>query len=196
MLQRTLEFIIRNFASLLILLLLARFYMQTAHVPFHHAFGQLILKLTNFIIIPARRIIPSIAGLDTACLVAAWLIALFMHWALLAITPWPLNFLAPANILAIMLLALLEVLRLSLYLLSAVVIGLAILSWVNPRSPLMPLLLRLAEPFLRPVRRIVPIIAGVDISPLILLFLVQLIQSVVMVRLETAVFSLLVFAPL
>jgi YggT family protein len=191
MLRDTLGFIIRNFASFLILLLLVRFYMQTARIPFNQGLGQFVLKLTNFIVLPARRIIPSIAGLDTACLLLAWLIALCMHWALLALTPWPIHFLAPTSLLTMMLLALLEILRSSLYLLFAVVIGLAILSWVTPRSPLIPLLARLSEPFLRPLRRMIPSIGGVDISPLLLIFLVQLIQSVLVSRLETKILQLL-----
>jgi YggT family protein len=191
MLRETLGFIIRNFASFLILLLLVRFYMQTARVSFNQGLGQFVIKLTNFIVLPARRLIPSIAGLDMGCLIAAWAIAFCMHWALLAMTPWPIHFLAPTSLLAIMLLALLEIFRLSLYLLFTVVVGLAILSWVNLRSPLIPLLVRLSAPFLRPLRRIMPLIGGIDISPLVLIFLVQLIQSVLVGRVEAKILQLL-----
>lgn len=196
MLQDMLSFIVRNGCLFFILLLLARFYMQTARIPFRYGFGQFVIKMTNFLVLPARRIIPSLMGLDTASVFVAWLLALFMHWVLFALRPWPYDFFAWSSMMALMLLAVLEVLRSSLYLLFAVVIGLSVLSWVNPHSPLMSLLVQVTEPFLRPLRRILPIIGGVDISPLILIFLILMIQRVFLVELENGILSLLVMTKL
>jgi YggT family protein len=192
MLQNTLEFIIRNVGAFFVLLLLVRFYMQAARLPLNKGIGLFVMALTNFMVLPARRILRPFGGYDTASIVLAWIIAMVMHWAVLAITPWPFNFLAPSSMLGIALLGLLTVFRLSLYLLFAIVIGLAVLSWINPRSPLMPVLARLAEPLLRPLQRIIPPIAGVDITPLILIFLVQLVLSIMVSRLEAAALQLMV----
>lgn len=196
MLQVLLGFIVRNGGAFFILLLLIRFYMQTARIPFRYGFGQFVLKMTNFLVLPIRRIIPSLMGLDTASIFAAWLIAVFMHWLLFALRPWSYDFFAWSSMMALILLGVLEVLRSSLYLLFAVVIGLAVLSWVNPRSPLMALLVQVTEPFLRPLRRVLPTIGGVDISPLILTFLILMIQRVFLGELENGILSLLVITKL
>lgn len=192
MLQEIIKFIIRNIGLLFILLLLIRFYMQAARVPFQYTFGRFILKMTNFIVLPVRRVIPALMGFDTASILVAWAVALIMHIALLMIAPWPYDLLAPSSILALLLWALLEILSLSLSLLTAVVVGLVILSWVSPMNRLLPLLLQVAEPFLRPLRRIIPPIAGVDVSPVVLFFFIQLIQSVLFVRLESTISELIV----
>lgn len=196
MLQVLLGFIVRNAGAFFILLLLIRFYMQTARIPFHYGFGQFILKMTNFLVLPIRRVIPSLMGLDTASIFAAWFIAVFMHWLLFALRPWSYDFFAWSSMMALILLGVLEVLRSSLYLLFAVVIGLAVLSWVNPRSPLMAILVQVTEPFLRPLRRVLPTIGGVDISPLILTFLILMIQRVFLGELENGILSLLVITKL
>lgn len=73
---------------------------------------------------------------------------------------------------------LIELMRMMVYLVFAVVLGSAVLSWVSPHAPLAPLLHSLATPFLRPFRRIVPTIANVDLSPLVLLLVLQIVLMV------------------
>lgn len=191
MLHELLGFIIKNVSSLFVLLLLLRFYMQNARISFQYPFGRFVLKMTNFIVLPIRRIVPTIMGLDTASLLMAWLIALFMHITLLMLSPWIYDFSSFPILLGLSLLALLDIFRLSVYLLCAVVIGVVLLSWISPLNRLLPILLQVTEPFLRPLRRLIPPIAGVDISPLLLIFIIQLIHSIVLIRLELAIFQLL-----
>lgn len=73
---------------------------------------------------------------------------------------------------------LIELLRMMIYLVFAVVLGSAVLSWVSPHAPLAPLLHSIAAPFLRPFRRVIPSIANVDLSPLVLLLVLQIVLMV------------------
>lgn len=184
MLTSVLDFLIRNLLEFLILLLLARFYLQAAKVSFRHPLGQFVLALTNWVVLPVRKIIPPIKGYDTTSLMMAWITAFVMHSVLLAITPWPFDFSSGASIVALVLTATLELIKMSLYLLFAAVIGQALMSWLSPYNPLMPTLTGLTAPFLRPIQKVIHPIGGVDISPLLLILVIQLILNVVIAQLE------------
>jgi len=75
----------------------------------------------------------------------------------------------------ILAIAMVELLRFSVYLLIGVVLFSAVLSWVNPHAPLAPLFNNLSRPFLRPFQRLIPPIAGVDLTPLVLLLVLQIV---------------------
>lgn len=180
-------FLLRSIGGLLILLFLARFYLQALRAPFRHPLGQFVLALTNWAVLPARRLLPPLRGYDTASMLLAWLTALLMHLLLLALSPWPFVFTSPLSAVALALVAVLELVRMSLYLLFAAVIGQALMSWVAPYNPLMPLLDTLTAPFLRPLRRVIPPVGGVDITPIVLLLAIQLVLSVFIARLEPAI---------
>ncbi|QLI82223.1 YggT family protein [Chitinibacter fontanus] len=184
MLTSVLDFLIRNLLEFLILLLLARFYLQAAKVSFRHPLGQFVLALTNWLVLPVRKLIPPFKSYDSTSLLLAWITALGMHSLLLAITPWPFDFSSGASMVALALTATLELIKMSLYLLFAAVIGQAVMSWIAPYNPLMPTLTGLTAPFLRPIQKIIPPIGGVDISPLLLILLIQLILGVVIAQLE------------
>ncbi|HSC80460.1 MAG TPA: YggT family protein [Chitinolyticbacter sp.] len=187
MLIDALAFLLRSIGGLLILLLLARFYLQALRAPFRNPLGQFVMALTDWAVLPARRLVPPLRGYDTASILLAWLTALLMHFALLALSPWPFVFTSPLSALALALVAALELLRMSLYLLFAAVIGQALMSWVAPYNPLMPLLNTLTAPFLRPLRRIIPPVGGIDITPIVLLLAIQLVLGVFIAQLEPAI---------
>ncbi|WP_028448499.1 YggT family protein [Chitinibacter tainanensis] len=187
MLTGILDFLIRNLLEFLILLLLARFYLQAAQVSFRHPLGQFVLALTNWLVLPVRKLIPPFKGYDSTSLVMAWVTALVMHALLLAITPWPFDFSAAGSLIALGLTATLELIKMSLYLLFAAVIGQVLMSWLSPYNPLMPTLTGLTAPFLRPIQKIIPPIGGIDISPMVLILLIQLILNVVIAQLEVII---------
>jgi YggT family protein len=184
LLTKTLSFLIRSLADFFILVLLARFYLQAARVSLQQPIGRFVLALSNWIVLPLRRILPPMRGYDTASLTLAILCALLMQFLLLAIMPWSIIFNSPMTLLAISAFSLLEVIKMSLYLLFAAVLAHALLSWIAPHSPLQPTLQQLTASFLRPLRRMIPPVGGVDISPLILLLLVQLLLNVFIAELE------------
>lgn len=177
-LRNTLSFLTHSLGDFLILLLLSRFYLQAARVPFRQPIGQFVLALTNWIVLPVRRIIKPIGVYDSSSIILALATAYLMHFVLLWISPWPYVFASVISQLAILAAALLELFKMSLYLLFAAAAGQAILSWVTPYHPMMPVFNGLTTPFLRPLRRIIPPISGVDITPLILILLIQLLLNV------------------
>ena len=174
MLADILLLVIDAAGGFLTLMLLARFYMQWQRISFRNQIGQFVVSTTDWLVRPLRRFVPGLFGLDMASLLPAWLVQV----ALVAIELSLRGAVFSGNVGAVLAglwgVGLIELIRMMVYLLFAVVLGSAVLSWVSPHAPLAPLLHSLAEPFLRPFRRIVPMIASVDLSPLVLLLVLQI----------------------
>lgn len=162
-------FLVDTVVALAVLLLLARFHFQWLRVPFRNPVGEFVLATTNWGVMPARRFIPGLAGLDLATLLLAWLLQVAGLWVQAAIAG------AAPPIAAIAALAAVDLLRYSLYILVFAIIVQVVFSWVNPYAPLAPVFDALTRPFLRPLRRFVPLIGSVDLTPLILLIIVQVL---------------------
>jgi YggT family protein len=156
-------FLVDGVASFFVFMLLARFHFQWLRVPFRNPVGEFVLATTNWMVVPARRIIPGLAGLDLASLLLAWIVQMFGLWLQAAIVGAEPGFSMIAAV------ALVDLLRYSLYILVFAVIVQAVLSWVNPYTPLAPALDTITRPFLRPLRRYVPPVGNVDLTPLILI---------------------------
>lgn len=159
------------------LLLLARFFMQLQRVPFHNQLGLFVLKTTDWIVRPLRRVVPGLWGLDMASLLPAWLAQVALVAIELALRGVPFGG-GVGVVLGLAGMGLIELARMTVYLVFALVLVSAVLSWVAPHAPAAPIVRRLADPFLRPFRRIIPPIAGVDLSPLVLLLLLQILLVV------------------
>jgi YggT family protein len=175
MLQQIASFLVGVVADFFVYLLLGRFLMQWLRVPFRNVLGQFIIAATNWMVMPARRVIPALLGLDWASLVLAWLVQALGLWAIYAIAG--VSFASSPDVAAgiLALLSLLDLARYTVYLFVIVLIVQAVLSWVTPYSPVAPLLEALTRPFLRPIRRVVPPLANVDLSPLVLIVLLQVL---------------------
>ncbi|OGA14358.1 MAG: hypothetical protein A3D95_04045 [Betaproteobacteria bacterium RIFCSPHIGHO2_12_FULL_69_13] len=173
MLSQIVLLLVDTVVAFFVYLLLARFHFQWLRVPFRNPVGEFVVATTNWIVAPARRVIPTLAGLDLATLVAAWVAQAAGLWAVAALAGADG---APGLALVPLLAAaVVDLLRYSLYILSVAVIVQAVMSWVNPYAPLAPVFDALTRPFLRPLRRVVPPIGNVDVTPLILLVLVQVL---------------------
>ncbi|MGB0129624.1 MAG: YggT family protein [Rhodocyclaceae bacterium] len=155
-------------------LLVARFYMQWARVPFRNQIGHFVVALTDWMVRPARRLVPGWAGLDLASLVLAFLLQTVIAAAEFWLHGFPFGTSLALPAAGIAGLGVLETLRVFVYLLIGVVLIGAVLSWVSPYSHLAPLLNGLASPFLRPIQRRLPTVANIDLSPLVLLLLLQI----------------------
>ena len=164
-------FLLQLAAGLLVGLSLLRLYMQYHRVPLSarsgNPIGPLIFALTDWLVLPLRRVVPAIGRWDIASLVAALLIELAQYTIL-----WLLAG-GHGSPLFVLVMSVFGVLRLAVSGLSVLVIVYAVLSWVQTHSPMMGLLARLVSPLLQPIRRVVPLVGGIDLSPLVLLVLLQ-----------------------
>ncbi len=144
---------------------LLRLYMQLQRVPFGNPVGRFVFALTDWLVLPLRRVLPPMGRLDTASLVGAFLLELTQYGVL-----WLLG----AGSLAMLpLMALFGMARLVISGLTGLVIVHAVLSWVQSDSPLVDIIDRLCAPLLRPFRRVIPMVGGFDLSPLALLVVLQ-----------------------
>lgn len=175
MLVQIATFLVDAVASFFVYLLLARFIFQWLRAPFRNVLGNFVIAATNWMVVPARRAVPAMLGLDLASLLLAWLVqalALFAKYTIMGAefgsAPG-----AAAGMLAA--LAAVDLVSFSVYILVFALIVQAVLSWVNSYSPVGPLFDALTRPFLRPIRRFVPPLGGVDLSPLVLILLLQVL---------------------
>jgi YggT family protein len=165
---------------------LLRLYMQLQRIPLSvrsgNPMGRFIFALTDWLVLPLRRVVPALAGWDMASLVAAFLLQL-VHFGLL----W-LWLDAAAPLASVAALAVFGVVRTALSGLTGLVIMFAVLSWVQTQSYLSDLLERLVSPLLTPIRRALPHVGGVDLSPLALLLLLQ-IAAIVLGSVQASVLA-------
>jgi YggT family protein len=191
MIDQALKFLLDVAFGLVTYSLLARFLMQLLRAPFRNPMGQAVIALTDWIVKPLRKVLPGYRGIDWASLVGAFAFQLAWLLALYALFGRGFALTGPgiAYVLASALLGLIEA---TLWILIVVVFAQAILSWVAPDGPLAGLLNAMTFPFLRPLRRLIPPLGGtLDLTPLILIVILQLILMVPVRWLEGALLSLL-----
>lgn len=163
---------------------LLRLYMQYQRIPMSarsgNPLGRFVFALTDWLVLPLRRVLPAVGALDTSSLVAAFVLELaqfVLLWLLLG---------ASGALISIPVLAAFGVLRLTVTGLSVLVIAYAVLSWIPTQSMMTDIVERLVAPALRPIRRLVPLVGGVDLSPLVLLVVLQIV-SILLGHLQGAV---------
>lgn len=161
--------------------LLFRFHAVWLRAPMHNPIGEFIMALTDFVVLKARRYVPAIWGLDTATLALAFAVELVYLVLFLFVQGYPFEGFPLVGLLAW---TVVKLLKLSVYLLIATLLAEAILSWVNPHTPLSPMLAAVNQPFLAPVRRLVPLVGRVDLSVLVLFILCQLTLIIPIAGLE------------
>ena len=158
---------------------LLRMYMQYQRVSFGNPVGRFVFALTDWLVLPLRRVLPSRGRVDTASLVGAYLIELAQFLLL-----WLM--LGRATELAVLpVLALFGLVRLVISGLTGLVIVYAILSWVQADSPITDVIDRLTAPLLRPFRKLIPLVGGFDLSPLALLVVLQ-VAAIIVANLQDA----------
>lgn len=175
MFNEALQFLLKSVIDLFVLAALARFFLQYFRAPFRNPVSEFVVALTDFAVKPLRRIIPGWQGLDLASLVLALGLEILLVLLLLGLKGAPIWTGGPHIVPVVVLLALINLLKYSIYLLIAAVFIQAILSWVNPYSPISSVLESITRPFMRPIRKLVPMIGRVDLSPLVLFLICQLI---------------------
>ncbi|MDB5813385.1 MAG: hypothetical protein JWM03_195 [Rhodocyclales bacterium] len=174
MLTQMIVYLLQTIAGFFTMMLLVRTAMRWMRISFVNQIGQFVLTTTNWAVMPLQRVLPSVGRLDLSSLIPAWLLQVVLVLLIAVISGY--GFSDPLEaVLRACGIGALELLRSALYLLMFVVILGAVISWVNPRAPMAPMLNVLTRPFLDPIRRIVPPVANIDLSPLVLLVIVQLL---------------------
>ena len=187
MLTNALIFLVNTVFGLFVVTLLLRFYLQWARAPHRNPLSMFLQALTDFMVRPARRIVPGLWGLDLATLALAWLVQLVEVLLVLQIKGYGLGPAAGQAFAAAALLALVLLVKIGLYIVAVAVIVQVVLSWLGPYSPLMPLANSMTRPFLRVFQRRIPPIGNVDLSPLFALVVIQLLLMLPVAWLEAAV---------
>lgn len=179
MLNQILIFLLDTLLGLFSLALLLRFYMQLLRAPYRNPLSQFLVALTDFIVRPARRVIPGYSGMDLSTLLLAWLAQCMLLTGVLMLQGYEFRSTIGIAITGVALLGLIEIIKMTLYIILVAVIMQAVLSWFNPHTPLAPMLDSFTRPFLGVIRRRIPPIGNVDLSPLFVLVIIQLLLFVV-----------------
>lgn len=169
-----LQFILEAVAGFFSVLFLLRFIMQARRASFANQLGGFVMQLTDWAVKPLRRIIPGIGGYDWSSLVAAYLVQLLLLVLIVSVAGG-LAAMTPDVWLLLLGKALLGLVRQVVYLFMFALIIAAVLSWVNPYSPLAGPINQLTRPILAPIQRILPPISGIDLSPLVAILLLQVV---------------------
>lgn len=162
-----LKLIVDAAATILGGVLLLRFWMQAIRVRPPASVAQFTFTLSDWLVRPLRRIVPGVGGYDWASLIGAFLVVLLATSVIL---------IAGVTGETMFLTALYRFFSWIIYGFIALLIIEAIFSWVNPHAPLAPFVRALNDPLLRPLRRVVPLVGGLDLSLLVALILLQIAQ--------------------
>ncbi len=188
MLNQTIQFLLDIFLQGFAVALLFRFLMQWLRAPMRNPLGEFVMAISDFAVLRARRFIPPLWKLDSASLLLALLVEFAYLGLTLSLDGYPFVHFPLLGLLA---LSAVKLVKISVYLLMSALVAQAILSWVNPFTPLAPMLAAITYRFLRPLQRVVPLVGRIDLSPLLLLVICQIILLVPIALLESMAVRLL-----
>ncbi|ATC99308.1 MAG: YggT family protein [Pseudomonadota bacterium] len=165
------RFLVEVVFDLYLMVVLLRFWLQSARADFYNPLSQFVVKATSPLLNPIRKVIPGLGGFDLASLVLALIVAA------LKIVTISLLFFGGIEPVTVLVGSLITVIKEGLNLAFWVLIIRAILSWVSQgHNPIEAIFHQLTEPMLRPIRKIIPPIGGLDLSILVLIIGLQFLQ--------------------
>ena len=154
-------YLVRFVFDALLMILIVRVWLQWVKADFYNPLSQFIVKASNPIVVPFRKIIPGFAGLDLATILIAYVVATLKFVVLAALAGENLGLLA-------FYIGLLVLIKQAGFLLFVLMIVMAIMSWVvQGYNATLVILDQLTEPFLRPIRKVIPNMGGLDLSMLV-----------------------------
>ena len=173
--MQALLFILQALLTLLVIAFLLRVIMPFSRADFRNAIGQAVLKITNPVVMPLRKVLKPVGKVDTAAVVALMLVQLVGTTAIRLVAGAPVS---PAGIVIV---ALRDLVQTILQFYTIAILVYALLSWVAPgtHSPANELLGRICEPLLAPVRKIIPPLGALDLSALFVLIGLQALQILI-----------------
>ncbi|WP_333607615.1 YggT family protein [Arsukibacterium sp.] len=168
--MHAMQFLIATLFNLFLMVVLLRFWLQLARADFYNPLSQFVVKATNPLVLPLRRVIPSLGMLDTATLLLAYLVATLKYVVLY------LLFVGSISLPVTLLIGLLSLIKEAGFLVFWVLILRALLSWFSQgRNPVEHVVHQLTEPLLKPIRRILPPMGGLDLSILVVIIALQFV---------------------
>lgn len=167
------SYLIQTLLTLALLAIMLRLLLQLARADFYNPISQFLARLTNPLVLPLRRVVPSVGGLDLSSLLLALVLQMAAIVALLA-----LNGVGPPNVGLLLVWSVLGVVGLVVNIYFFALLAMIILSWVAPtsRHPALLLLFQLTEPVMAPFRKMLPNMGGLDFSPILVFILINIIQ--------------------
>jgi len=171
-----LVFIIQTLFGLYILVVMLRFLLQWARADFYNPLSQFVVKVTTPVLRPMRRIIPGLGGLDFAAIILMWLLKTVELSLVILITSDAFNPVGP------MLWAIPQLVDLAINVFLIAILIQVIISWVNPGTynPIIGVINSITDPLMRPARRIIPPISGLDLSPMLVMMGLYLLKMLLL----------------
>ena len=166
--------VLQTLGGLYLLIVLLRFLLQVARADFYNPLSQYIAKATNPALLPLRRVIPGLFGLDLACLVLALAVQFITVFLCLLMA-------GVFNPLTALLWSALGIASMVTYIYFICMIAMIILSWVAPqtRHPAAMLAMQLVQPLCAPIQRLLPAMGGIDISPIFVFLFLQIVRMLI-----------------
>lgn len=166
------NYLVQTALGLFLFAVLLRLMLQLTRADFYNPVSQFVVRITNPVLLPLRRFIPAIGRLDTASVVLAVGVQTVSIMASLALMGY-----RPANLLILLVWSLIGVASLVVNLLFFGILALIIFSWIAPGSyhPALALLHQLTEPVMAPFRRLLPAIGGLDLSPILVFVVINVL---------------------
>ena len=170
-----LEFLITTLFSLYILAVMLRFLLGAVRADFYNPISQFLVRITNPLLLPLRKVIPGIGKYDTASLVLLLILQLTLLVVIVLLRGGDIPF------VSLLLVAVLEIILLMINVFIFAIFVQVILSWINPgtQNPVSGLLYSLTTPVLRPIQRLLPPVSGMDLSPLFALIGLQVLKMLI-----------------
>lgn len=179
-----LSFLLESILGLLVLAFLIRFFLQLTRSSFQNPLAQMVISVTNFVVKPLRRLLPSLRNIDLSTLVLAYATQWLLALGLLLLRGFPLLLGGNAVWVSLAGLALAGVVKTSIYIFIGAVLIQAVISWISPYSAISPMLNTFTTPVLKPLRRYFTGANGLDFSPLVFTLAAQLVIITLILPLE------------
>jgi YggT family protein len=175
-LTNPLEFLIGTLFSLYIMAVMLRFILGAVRADFYNPVSQFLVRITNPLLVPMRRIIPSVRQYDTSALLLMLLLQLLSLAIVVMLRGVSIPF------ITLLLVAVGELVTLALNVFIFAIVIQVILSWINPGNynPVNALLYSITRPVMGPIQRLIPPISGIDLSPLVALIGLQVLKMLVL----------------
>lgn len=175
-----LVFLIQILFGAYTLIVMLRFILQLVKADFYNPVSQFVVKVTTPLLRPLRRVIPGMGGMDIASVALMWLVKSLELMLILLLKG------AGASILAAFAWSIPELVEQAIDLFLFAILIQVILSWISPRgyNPVVNLIHSITDPLLRPARRVIPAIAGLDLSPMVVMIGLVLLKMLLLPPLQ------------